>query len=194
MKTRFFVIIGLLFIVAGGLLAYEPLQRQFKSGSHKNIVSAEAPRPAPVPELKPEVPYIEGKPVSLEIPSLGVTLPVVDGVYDSKSQTWSLSKDKAHYALMTPLANNRDGNTFVYGHNRKGVFASLHKIAPGAELILTTDNGHRFVYAFRSEYETDPYDSSLFNYTGPAILTVQTCSGLWYQNRQLFTFDLKESA
>jgi len=71
------------------------------------------------------------------------------------------------------------------------VFSTLNRIKPGDEAIITTDNGHRFTYKFRAAYETNPSDDSLFHYQGSPILTVQTCSGLWYQNRQLFTFNFE---
>jgi hypothetical protein len=38
-----------------------------------------------------------------------------------------------------------------------------------------------------------PTDATLFEYKGKPILTIQTCSGVWYQNRQLFTFDLERT-
>ncbi len=131
---------------------------------------------------------IEGKPVHLEIDSIDLDVAVVDGAYDQKTKAWTLSKDSAHYAVMTPLANNQAGNTFIYGHNRKEVFARLAQVKKGDVLSLTTETGFIFRYEFVSSLETDPYDDSLFQYEGSPILTVQTCSGLWFQNRQLFTF------
>lgn len=135
---------------------------------------------------------VQGKPVHMRIDSLGIDLPVVDGIYDTNSKTWNLSKDKAHFALITPELNNSGGNTFIYGHNRKEVFAGLSKIEPNAMLEITSENGLTFVYSFVSSIETSPYDDSLFRYTGAPIVTLQTCSGLWYQNRQLFTFKLEQ--
>ena len=93
-----------------------------------------------------------------------------------------------HYAVNTPLANNREGNTFIYGHNRKDVFRKLSGVKAGDEAVITTDNGHTFVYRFKAAYETNPNDATVFQYQGPSILTVQTCSGMRFENRQLFTF------
>jgi hypothetical protein len=94
---------------------------------------------------------------------------------------------------MTAPANTAGGNTFLYGHNRPGVFDTLHRIEPQAQAIVTTANGHSFSYRFTGALETDPNDDSLFRYQGKPILTIQTCSGLWYQNRQLFTFALEKA-
>jgi sortase (surface protein transpeptidase) len=136
--------------------------------------------------------YIEGKPVHLQIPSVGINLSVAEGRFNAATGKWTLSNDKAHYAVKTPLSNNARGNTFVYGHNRKEVFRALPKIQIGAEATIVTQNGRSFVYVFKGAYETTPDDNSLFEYQGAPILTLQTCSGVWNQNRQLFTFELKE--
>jgi LPXTG-site transpeptidase (sortase) family protein len=141
--------------------------------------------------VDPPAQVVSGKPVRIQIPALHIDLQVAEGRYNKQTNSWTLSNDKAHYAVNTPLANNAEGNTFIYGHNRKAVFSTLNRIKAGDEAIVTTDNGHRFTYKFRSAYETNPTDNSLFDYKGAPILTVQTCSGLWYQNRQLFTFNFE---
>ena len=146
-----------------------------------SAASAQAPAPQPI--------VIQGKPVRLSIPSIELDIAVVDGVYNAQQKTWTLSNSNAHYALISPQPNNSSGNTFIYGHNRKEVFAKLAKVKAGDEALLYTDNGNVFRYVFRISVETNPYDDSLFAYSGPPIVTLQTCSGLWYQNRQLFTFD-----
>jgi hypothetical protein len=33
-----------------------------------------------------------------------------------------------------------------------------------------------------------PEDTSILNYKGPSMLTVQTCSGSFFEYRQLFSF------
>ncbi|HJQ08414.1 MAG TPA: sortase [Candidatus Saccharimonadales bacterium] len=145
--------------------------------------------PAPEDSKDPAKPVIIGKPVRVKVPDAGINIQVMDGVYNEKNHTWSLSNDKAHYALMTPRANNIEGNTFIYGHNRRSVFAPLLKIQPGAEAIVETDNGKTFHYVLRSATDVDPSDVSIFTYKGAPILTLQTCSGTWYEDRRLFIFD-----
>jgi len=150
-----------------------------------------------IPSTQIQIPSVKieekkGKPTSIRLPSVSIDLPLLDGVYNASNKTWSLSNDAAHYALMTPIANNIAGNTFIYGHNKKNVFAKLSSIKNGDKAYIATDTGLTFVYSFRTSLETDPNDDTLFHYEGAPILTLQTCSGLWYQNRQLFTFDLIE--
>jgi sortase (surface protein transpeptidase) len=192
---KFFLTIAMLFIVAGTLLAFPTLMRVWHERQH--IATAPAPAPARTPAVVAATKAdetIQGKPSRLVIPSLNIDVKIADGIYNATTQTWTLSKDKAHYALMTPEPNNQSGNTFIYGHNRSEVFSRLSKLAIGQDAVIYTDNGHVFTYKYRSAYETDPNDSSLFTYTGAPILTLQTCSGVWYQNRFLMTFDLVEAA
>jgi LPXTG-site transpeptidase (sortase) family protein len=147
---------------------------------------------AQTPVLPPSPTRIEGKPVKLEIPSLKLNLAIIPGTYDAKTQTWTLTKDKVQYAAMTPPPNTEMGNTFLYGHYRSNVFASLHKIPADGEAIVTTDNGHTFYYKLANTKVVKPTDSAgIFDYQGKPILTIQTCTGAFFQNRQLFTFDLE---
>lgn len=138
------------------------------------------------------VSLISGTPVNIVIPSVNIDLKVTPGYYNPKNQSWTLSLNDAQWGTMTAQANNRGGATFIYGHYRKGVFLYLPKIQPGAIAKVTTDNGHLFTYVFRGSRTTTPEDTSLFNYRGRPVLVLQTCTGVWYQNRQLFSFDLAE--
>jgi LPXTG-site transpeptidase (sortase) family protein len=197
MKNRRVWLIGGICLMVIGLLFSMPafLRYQQALGTPKVAASPftqKSEQPAPASNQDGSVVYQEGKPVRIQIPSLGINLPVADGRFNAATKKWTLSNDKAHYAVKTPLPNNAAGNTFVYGHNRPGVFKKLAQIKLGEEAIITVEDGREFVYVFKGAYETDPNDDSVFNYQGPPMLTVQTCSGLWYQNRQLFTFDLKE--
>lgn len=135
-------------------------------------------------------PTISGTPVRIDVPSVSISLKVIPGYYYSSSKSWTLSLNNAQYGVMAAPANNKGGATFIYAHYRKGVFLNLPKIQSGATAQVTTDNGHVFTYTFRASTVTSPEDTSLFNYQGKPVLILQTCSGVWYQNRQLFTFDL----
>lgn len=188
MKKRIIIGSSLALVILGLAVNYQRLadywdSRRLATISPNRAFASTTGQPAPVQR-------IEGKPVAIAIPSLKLDLPVVNGYYNEQAKVWTLSNDKAHFATLSPQPNNQEGNTFIYGHNRKEVFAKLLKIQPGAEVIVTTENNHRFTYKFVGSYVTSPDDSRLFNYRGAPILTLQTCSGLWYQNRQLFRFDL----
>jgi LPXTG-site transpeptidase (sortase) family protein len=131
---------------------------------------------------------ITGKPSRIHLPSVGVDLPVTDGIYNSKHQSWSLSSDKAHYATITPPLNNQRGNTFIYGHNHPQVFAGLMDIGLGDKAYVHTDGGLVFVYELQLVKDVAPRDVSVFEGTSQPTLTIQTCAGTWYEDRRLFSF------
>lgn len=137
-----------------------------------------------------ETPYISGKPAQVTVPSVGIDLKVIPGYYDPKTNSWNLTLDKAQWAVMTPQPNDKTGMTFIYAHYRKGVFYTLPKIKPGEIAKVVTEKGHNFTYKFRASSVVPPQDTSLFNYQGKPILVLQTCTGIRFENRQLFVFDL----
>lgn len=137
------------------------------------------------------VPTVSGIPTEVSIPSLNIRLTIEPGRYDKTSDSWTLSGYNAHFATATRPANNGGGNTFIYGHNNRHVFGPIKSIAPGAEAKITTDVGNTFYYSLESTKTVEPTDVSLFTYTGAPILTIQTCTGLWHEQRQLYTFKLQ---
>lgn len=191
MKQRILITIGVICVLAGILLGYPTLQ-QYWQGRNLNSTVASGIVYADKPVTPSDQPTVMGTPNRLVIKSLAIDLTVVGGQYYANSKTWELSGDKAHFAELSVSSNNKTGNTLIYGHNNKQVFYRLNQIKPGAEVSVFTDNGKEFRYSYNTAVETSPNDSSVFNYKGPAMLTLQTCSGLWYQNRQLFAFDFVE--
>ena len=136
---------------------------------------------------------ISGEPLRLKIPRLNIDLPVIDGVYDSVSKTWTLTDDSIQFARSTALPSNSAGNTFLYGHNTPAVLGKTIGIQPGDELILETKNNKTFVYKYRMDRITTPNDTSVFSaeYDSP-VLTLLTCSGFWSQDRRLMYFEFME--
>jgi len=137
-------------------------------------------------------PLVSGTPVHITIPSVNIDLQVIPGYYYPATNSWTLSNDKAQYGVMTAKSNNKEGATFIYAHALDNVFGRLPKILPGQQAIVTTDNGLKFTYSFQQSTVTKPTDTSLFNYKGKPVLILQTCTGAWYQDRQLFVFNLTE--
>lgn len=189
-SLRIWLLVGLCLVLGGTLLGYTPYMQSLRSRHVARVSVSPFGGTASATALRTPAATIQGRPVRLEIPSLSIDLPVIDGYYNTQRQEWTLTKDKVQYAAMTAPANNAGGNTFLYGHNRAGVFDTLNRIQLRDTAVITTDNGHRFTYRFSGALETTPDDDALFRYQGKQILTIQTCSGAWYQHRQLFTFDL----
>jgi LPXTG-site transpeptidase (sortase) family protein len=122
------------------------------------------------------------------IPSLNINLQVIPGNYNPNTGTWTLSLDKAQFAELSVQPNNESGNTFIYGHYRREVFAYLHLIKPGAQALISTNNGYTFSYSFQNTEALDPTNTSIFTYQGSPRLTLQTCSGSFFQHRQMYYF------
>jgi LPXTG-site transpeptidase (sortase) family protein len=184
--TKIGVLLSTGLILAGLLisLVYVFSSRAAGSNTGQAIHSTQA--------LQNNDPVIEGNPVRIQVPSVSIDLKVIPGNYYPATKSWSLSLNDAQFAKITNEPNNRQGLTFIYAHYRKGVFINLPKIQPGAEVIITTDNGHTFTYTYTKNIVTNPNDTSLFTYQGKPLLVLQTCSGFWFQNRQLFLFDLRK--
>ena len=179
-------LIGLV-LVLGGLFLWN-LRLNFE------VANAQPPIPARNKTASAPVgATIEGEPNHITIPSLNMSLPVINGYYSTYTKEWTLTLSEVQYATITPPPNNYSGNTFFYGHYRPEVFYSLHKIAIGADAIVSTTNNHTFTYQLTKVTVVNPNDDSLFNYKGAPILTVQTCTGTFFQFRQLFTFKLIEA-
>jgi hypothetical protein len=133
---------------------------------------------------------IAGRPVRLVIPASAIDVPLDEGYYDTSTGTWTLSGYYAEFAMVSALANNVGGETFIYGHNNDFVFGSLRHNTPpiGAEALLYTDNGHIFAYSFESVTSLSPNDTSVLEYSGPPILLIQTCTGSLNEWRTEYTF------
>jgi len=133
---------------------------------------------------------LEGKPARIEVPSLGIDNLIENGVYDSKTHSWNLSQVNAHHAESSAMANVKGGNTFIYGHNNWNIFGKLSRISPGEQVIIETVNNLKFYYQLVAISEVKPDDVQSVDYSGPPILTIQTCSGNWNEKRQMFRFKL----
>jgi LPXTG-site transpeptidase (sortase) family protein len=183
---RFWVAAGPLLILIGifmgGLGIFNTLLNQ-----HFYQVNAQAlANNRPVESAEPR---ISGVPNRIQIPSVGIDLKVIPGYYNAKDQSWTLSLNNAQWGAMTARPNNKEGLTFIYAHYRKNVFYTLPHVTQGSTAIVTTQNGHIFTYKFRGSTIVKPQNTNILSYKGKPILLLQTCSGVWYENRQLFVFD-----
>lgn len=193
-KISYYMAILLSFSGAALLLLNSPLWPGAKSTAESSnvleLIDADDSNTLKT-DTKPSA-EIVGTPIRLLVPAAEIDITVDNGYYDQQNQTWTLSEDRAYYATLSNKINNKEGNTLIYGHNLPSVFAALPQIQLGDKAYVYTDNGHKFTYSLHSTTETIPSDDSLFHYEGRPILTLQTCSGFWYQNRQLFFFKLEE--
>jgi sortase (surface protein transpeptidase) len=138
-----------------------------------------------------QIQIISGLPVRIVIPASGVDLPVDQGYYDAATDSWTLSGYHAQFAMISTLANNYSGETFIYGHNNNYVFGALRHVtpSPGATALLYTSNGHVFAYSFKSIQSLGPTDTGILDYSGPPVMVIQTCTGSLNEWRTMYTFD-----
>lgn len=173
-------------LVAASLAILAPIQ--YYQWRNHQIASAQSPSVIKSASLPKSPLLVSGRPVRIDIPSVHISLAIIDGFYNPRNGTWTLTLDKAQYATVTVQPNNLSGNTLIYGHYRPQVFAYLHHIQPGAEATITTDNGYLFSYSYQTSQAFDATDTSIFNYQGVPRLTVQTCSGSFMEHRQMYYF------
>lgn len=177
----YMLVMGVLFCGSLYPLAFHQYDKQVK---------AEATALPDYSGTPPPVPYAIGHPVKIEVPSVGVSLPIVDGAYDATKGTWTLTDDKVQFATITKEPNTRKGQTFIYGHATSWVFGPLLRLQPGAEAFVTTDNGFVFSYKLDTHEVVNPTDIGVLDYDGPSRLTLQTCTGPTLSEfRQLFYFN-----
>lgn len=143
----------------------------------------------------PAVKIISGQPVEIVIPGSAwngksVDLPVDPGYYDAATDSWTLSGYRAQFAMISSLANNVGGDTYIYGHNNNDVFGALRHVTPtvGSTALIYTSNGHIFAYSFVSASNVAPDITSVLDYNGPPIMTIQTCTGSFNEVRTLYKY------
>lgn len=131
-----------------------------------------------------------GEPSTMSVARLGVNLPIKNGVYNYKTDEWTLSNDAAYYASMTSLPNDSRGNTFIYGHNNDAVLSPLGGLKVGDILTIKTTNGYTFTYRYSHDSIVPPDLTSVL-YADPSTpqVTVMTCEGIFSQARRLMYFE-----
>jgi hypothetical protein len=190
-KVRFIGSISCIYVLTVGSVWYILQAAQTpRSTAHASTEIIETP-PAPA---KPQFVLVSGRPVRIVISDSGIDLPVDEGYYNEADGTWTLSDTHAQFAMMSILANNLSGNTFIYGHGTDQVFAQLGTRPPtvGTTALVYTDNGHIFSYAFKQVRDLAPNDTSVLSYKGPSLLTVQTCTGVVSEWRSMFEFNFEK--
>lgn len=189
-KTPLLMRVVSLYVVIGsltGLYFYvAPPVRAVQTAVTAPIVSVVEPVPT-----QPEV--ISGLPRRIELPRIGLMRDVIDGDYDANSQNWTLTDDKAQFAVMTTPANNKAGQTVIYGHNTTAVLEPVRLVQPGDELLVTTDSGRVLVYVYTNDRFVAPTDVSVIYETPETSRVVlMTCEGWLSETRRLLYFDFKE--
>jgi sortase (surface protein transpeptidase) len=194
-KAKLWNIIGVTLIAIGLLVLAPILYFHYTNTGTANANSADQLRILEQAQTaKPTIAQnvVTGFPTAISIPGprsvLDMNVPVIPGYYNKSNNSWTLTESSAQFAVMSAQPNNITGNTYIYGHYRPEVFAYLHWITPGTIATVTTNNGYQFQYKYVGTYAVQPNDTGVLNPSKSPILTVQTCSGAFFQNRQMYIF------
>lgn len=193
-KVRFIGTIAALYITTVGVIGYA-LYPSLLIGTpvHADIKRSQQKPHKPV---TPRFVLVSGKPIRITIPDYAIDLAVDEGYYNAVDGSWSLSQTHAQFAMMTTLANNAGGNTFIYGHGTDGVFGKIGTTPPPVGTIaeIYTDTNHVFSYRLQEVKNLSPTDTTLLDDTtsGPPRLTIQTCTGSFSEWRTMFTFTFEK--
>ena len=179
---RHYTVVSLIYAVTALMLF--TVSRPVPVAATLPVITHAKPRPLP-PRLA-----TQGMPTHVNVPSVGIDLPVKEGAYDEASATWLVDHSAAFFAPLSVVVNDNNGTSLIYAHAQSGLFETLPNITQGAEAIIKTNNGHTFHYTYQSMRLVDPSDVSVFQVDGPPLLVLQTCMGDWSQYRALFTFTL----
>jgi len=116
----------------------------------------------------------------LEIPKLGINIPIMGIPYVDNDWDLTWLSDQAGY-LEGSTYPGHIGNTAITAHNiladgMPGPFYELSQLSWNDEIILHID-GQKYTYLLRQNLEVYPNDYSTFRYDGYTWLTLITCSG-----------------
>ncbi len=131
-------------------------------------------QPGPVPT---------GEPVALlEIPSIGRSDVVVSGVGSG-----DLKKGPGHFPG-TPLPGQL-GNASIAGHRTSygAPFHDIDELDPGAEIVVTTTEGRRWVYEVTGTQIVDAHDTWVIETSDPDVaeLTLISCHPTWSASERI---------
>jgi hypothetical protein len=145
---------------------------------------------------------VEGVPVRLRMPSLGVNAPFEKIGLDTQAaadasgkQPLGSPKDrtKAGWYANGPAPGSGQGTILTNGHtyrNGSAIFKEdfSRRIAVGQRILITLDNGSTCIYAVqrvwrevnsKREYPRIVTAERLYDFEGPERLFLVTCSGSW---------------
>lgn len=166
----------------GVMIPFGQMYVQQKQALARPVMVVQPPLP-----VTPDV--VSGKPVRIELPTLSKSLAIIDGTYNSATAEWTASDADAVFMTLTNNPNNKQGDTLIYGHATPAIFGPILTLRLGAEALIYTDNGYIFTYTYAATQTVSPDNTEVLNYEGAPRLTLQTCTGLYSQNRTFLHFE-----
>ena len=119
-----------------------------------------SPLPATRPPVQNVVPPPSPLPYTIEIPALGISGTVVEGVGDNVVDAGYVG----HWPG-TGLAGDDDNHMVLFAHRTEhgGIFRNLHVLGAGAQVVLHGADGRAFVYTYTGRQLTGPAAADIYN-------------------------------
>jgi len=113
-------------------------------------------------------------PSEISIPSINVDLKIdPSNIYDG---VWQISKENASFlTTSSPIGGN--GNTVIYGHNKKKIFGNLPNVNIGEKISVKTVMGKTYDYIVDKKEFVSPKEVELISETAEPTLTIYTYYG-----------------
>lgn len=125
-------------------------------------------------------------PVRVLIPSVSIDLPIKTARI--KNGYWEVFEDSAGWGEGSGIPGEK-GNSVIFAHAKKGMFAPLREIKKDAEVLVFTKEKW-FSYGVESIQEVTPNNTAVIAPTDDEILTLYTCSGFGDAKRFIVTAKL----
>lgn len=113
----------------------------------------------------------------IQIPRLGIDLPIGEGVIQRDIEQ---QQTPEHYAFHLPgsAIPGERGNSYLYAHARRGMFLALWEARVGDVVYISTPAGRAIEYVvFEVRQRVPPEDVSVAQPTADERLTLQTSTG-----------------
>lgn len=129
------------------------------------------------------------EPQAIDIPAIHLHKRVIAGEYDFTQNNWSISKEYAHFAVLSEYPNAHEGTTVIYAHNSSDLFGDIDELGTNDMVFLKTKMGKTFAYTYSHSEDVNPMDVSVFVSQGSPKLTLITCTGKNNSMRKLIHLD-----
>jgi hypothetical protein len=148
----------------------------------------------PVPSVKRRRGVPASWPIAIQIPSIGVDAAVELAGVDRHGDM-QVPVNPCDVAWYKPgPAPGAAGDAVIDGHldwwtDGPAVFWKLKNVRPGAEIDVIDAGGAklRFKVAKLASLQQSKVPTELFNTTGPAVLTLYTCAGVWEPGAETYS-------
>lgn len=127
-------------------------------------------------------------PVRITIDALSIDAPISPVVV--KDNKWPVTAKAASYLAASPIPGDK-GNSIIYAHNWKNLFANLVDAQTGEEVIIEFADKTQKTFIITSTSIVTPDTSSILAKSNDTRITLYTCTGFLDTNRFVAVATLK---